>query len=70
VRKADKVIVTGQFTENLLNIAETGVGRVTVILAKEKAAELSQAENVMIERMKKRQIRVQVMRDGRVSRVV
>lgn len=41
-----------------------------MILAKEKDAELSQAENVMIERMMKRQIRVQVMRGGRVSRVV
>ncbi|WP_338443858.1 DUF58 domain-containing protein [Bacillus spizizenii] len=70
VRQADKVIVTGQFTEDLLNIAETRGGRVTVILAKEKDAELSQAENVMIERMMKRQIRVQVMRGGRVSRVV
>ncbi|MCY8796829.1 DUF58 domain-containing protein [Bacillus inaquosorum] len=70
VRQADKVIVTGQFTEDLLNIAEIGGGRVTVILAKEKAAELSQAENVMIERMMKRQIRVQVMRGGQVSRVV
>ncbi|MCY8147756.1 DUF58 domain-containing protein [Bacillus inaquosorum] len=70
VRQADKVIVTGQFTEDLLNIAEIGGGRVTVILAKEKAAELSQAENVMIERMMKRQIRVQVMRCGQVSRVV
>ncbi|MCY9376141.1 DUF58 domain-containing protein [Bacillus sp. T17B1] len=64
VRQADKVIVTGQFTEDLLSIAETRGGRVTVILAKEKGAELSQAENVMIERMMKRQIRVQVMRDG------
>ncbi|MGM0950611.1 MAG: DUF58 domain-containing protein [Bacillota bacterium] len=70
VRKADKVIVTGQFTEDLLNLAETGGGRFTVILAKEKDAELSQAENVMVERMMKRQIRVQVMRGGRVSRVV
>ncbi|MCY7876502.1 DUF58 domain-containing protein [Bacillus spizizenii] len=70
VRQADKVIVTGQFTEDLLNIAETRGGRATVILAKEKDAELSQAENVMIERMMKRQIRVQVMRGGRVSRVV
>ncbi|WP_435577096.1 DUF58 domain-containing protein [Bacillus vallismortis] len=70
VRKADKVLVTGQFTEDLLHIAETAGGRVTVILAKEKDAELSQAENVMIEQMKKRQIRVQVMRGGRVSRVV
>ncbi|QJC87558.1 DUF58 domain-containing protein [Bacillus inaquosorum] len=70
VRQADKVIVTGQFTEDLLNIAEIGGGRVTVILAKGKAAELSQAENVMIERMMKRQIRVQVMRGGQVSRVV
>ncbi|MEC1550017.1 DUF58 domain-containing protein [Bacillus rugosus] len=70
VRQADKVIVMGQFTEDLLNIAETGGGRVTVILAKEKDAELSQAEDVMIERLKKRQIRVQVMTDGRVSRVV
>ncbi|MCY9100966.1 DUF58 domain-containing protein [Bacillus inaquosorum] len=70
VRQADKVIVTGHFTEDLLNIAEIGGGRVTVILAKEKAAELSQAENVMIERMMKRQIRVQVMRCGQVSRVV
>ncbi|MCI3985416.1 DUF58 domain-containing protein [Bacillus vallismortis] len=70
VRRADKVLVTGQFTEDLLHIAETGGGRVTVILAKEKDAELSQAENVMIEQMKKRQIRVQVMRGGRVSRVV
>lgn len=70
VRKADKVIVTGQFTEDLLNLADAGGGRFTVILAKEKDAELSQAENVMIERMMKRQIRVQVMRGGRVSRVV
>lgn len=70
VRQADRVLVTGQFTEDLLNIAEIGGGRVTVILAKEKDAELSQAENVMIERMLKRQIRVQVMRGGRVSRVV
>ncbi|TYS08567.1 DUF58 domain-containing protein [Bacillus subtilis] len=70
VRKADKVIVTGQFTEDLLNLAEAGGGRFTVILAKEKDAELSQAENVMVERMMKRQIRVQVMRGGRVSRVV
>lgn len=70
VRKADKVLVTGQFTEDLLRIAKTGGGQVTVILAKEKDAELSQAENVMIEQMMKRQIRVQVMRGGRVSRVV
>lgn len=67
VRQADKVIVTGLITEDLLNIAETGA---TVILAKEKDAELSQAENVLIERMMKRQIRVQVIRGGRVSRVV
>ncbi|NTU27311.1 DUF58 domain-containing protein [Bacillus tequilensis] len=70
VRQADIVIVTGQITEDLLNMQAAEGGRLTVILAKAKDAELSQAENVMIERMLKRQIRVQVMRDGRVSRVV
>ncbi|CAF1848631.1 DUF58 domain-containing protein [Bacillus subtilis] len=70
VRQADQVVVTGQLTEDMLHLAEIGGGRVTVILAKEKDAELSQAENVMIERMMKRQIRVRVMRGGRVSRVV
>ncbi|MGF7536211.1 DUF58 domain-containing protein [Bacillus mexicanus] len=70
VRQADKVIVTGQVTEDLLTIPEIGGGRVTVILAKEKGAELSQAEKVMIERMVKRRISVQVMRGGQVSRVV
>lgn len=64
VRQADQVVVTGQLTEDMLHLAEIGGGRVTVILAKEKDAELSQAENVMIERMMKRQIRVRIMRAG------
>ncbi|PLR93106.1 DUF58 domain-containing protein [Bacillus halotolerans] len=70
VRQADKVIVTGQITEDLVKTSEAGIGPVTIILAKEKDADLSQGEHMMIERMLKHQIRVQIMRGGRASRVV
>lgn len=70
VRQADKVIVTGQITEDLMRMPEAGIGPVTIILAKEKDADLSQGEYMMIERLLKHQIRVQIMRGGRASRVV
>ncbi len=63
VRQADQVVVTGQLTEDMLHLAEIGGGRYGDT-GKRKDAELSQAENVMIERMMKRQIRVRIMRAG------
>jgi uncharacterized protein (DUF58 family) len=70
VRQADKVIVTGQITEDLMRMPEAGISPVTIILAKEKDTDLSQGEYMMIERLLKHQIRVQIMRGGRASRVV
>lgn len=71
VRQADKVIVTGRITEDLMRMPEAGISPVTIILAKEKDTDLSQGEYMMIERLLKHQIRVQIMRGGRVaSRVV
>lgn len=71
VRHADKVVVTGQVTEDLVRAIEISSGSmpVTIILAKEKEAALSQAETIMIERLLKRGTGVRIIKDGGFSQV-
>lgn len=70
VRKAFIAVVTGSLTEELLKQAEAGPFDMTVFLAKETNAVLSEKERNLALIFAQKNIKVQMIRDKRVSHVV
>ncbi|MEC1108333.1 DUF58 domain-containing protein [Bacillus velezensis] len=70
VRKASIAVVTGSLTEDLLKQAEPGRADMTVFLAKETNAALSEKERKLALIFAQKNIKVQMIRDKRVSHVV
>lgn len=68
--KASIAVVTGSLTEDLLKQAEPGRADMTVFLAKETNAALSEKERKLALIFAQKNIKVQMIRDKRVSHVV
>ncbi len=68
--KASVALVTGSLTEDLLKQADPGRADMTVFLAKETNAALSEKERKLALIFAQKNIKVQMIRDKRVSHVV